>query len=303
MPSPRHNAIQSELQAGLIVVLVLAWGTVFAAVKIGLDAAPPLLFGGIRSIIGGVVLATIAAVRRDPPRLRGHVTAYGMLTLLNVVIFFGLQTLAIAALPSGLAAVLIYLQPVLVGVLAWPLLGEPLTGRKVLGLLLGFGGIVAVSAGAFSGHASGLGIGYAVVGALAWALGTVYFKRVSDRVTPLWAVALPFLVGGVVLTAIGLVREGPEITWSTSFVLALLYSALVGTALAWMLWFTLVAGGDASRAATYIFFVPLLSLTLGALLLDESLSPTLLLGAALVVAGVYLANRPERDEKPGDTTG
>lgn len=296
MPGLRQSQLTAELRVGLIVVLVLAWGTVFAAVKIGLEAAPPLLFGGLRYVVGGLVLVAIALVRGDAPRLRGHLAAYGILTLLNVVIFFGLQTLAIEALPSGLAAVLIYLQPVLVGVLAWPLLGEPLTGRKILGLLLGFGGIVAVSAGAFSGHASGLGIGYAVAGALTWALGTIYFKRVSDRVTALWAVALPFLLGGVVLTAVGLVREGPQITWDVPFVLALLYSALVGTALAWMLWFTLVAAGDASRAATYVFFVPLLSLTLGALLLHESLSATLLLGATLVVAGVYLANRPERDK-------
>ena len=219
---------------------------------------------------------------------------YAVLTLLNVVLFFTLQTLAILELPSGLAAVLIYLQPVLVGVLAAPLLGESLTGSKIAGLLLGFAGIVVVSAGAFSGHASLLGVGYAVAGALIWALGTIAFKQYAGRVDVWWAVAIPFLVGGVVLTAGGAAVEGVSIDWSGEFVTAFVYAALVGTAMSWSLWFGLVSSGDAGRAASYIFFVPLVSLVIGAVFLHESLGLSLLTGAALVILGVYLVNRRPR---------
>ena len=188
-----------------------------------------------------------------------------------MVLFFTLQTLAILELPSGLAAVLIYLQPVLTGVLAAPLLGESLTARKIAGLLLGFAGIVVVSAGAFGGHASVLGVGYAVVGALIWALGTIAFKRYAGRVDVWWAVAMPFLVGGSVLTAGGAAVEGTDIAWSGEFVAAFLYASLVGTALSWSLWFGLVGSGEAGRAASYIFFVPLVSLAIGAVFLGETL--------------------------------
>jgi drug/metabolite transporter (DMT)-like permease len=277
----------------VIALLVLSWGSTFAAVKVGLDSAPPLLFAGMRALAGGAVMTlAAAALGSDRPRLRDHTGVYLLLALLNVVLFFGLQTLAIGLLPSGLAAVLIYLQPVLVGLLAWPILGERLTGGKVAGLLLGFGGIVAVSAGAFQGHASGAGIGYAVGAALAWALGTVYFKTAAHRVPALWAVGLPFLIGGSVLTVLGLVLEGGDVTWNAAFAVAFAYASLVGTALSWFLWFSLVSSGQASRAATYVFFVPLVSLVIGALGLGESLSVSLLVGAALVVAGVYLVNRP-----------
>jgi drug/metabolite transporter (DMT)-like permease len=68
-----------------------------------------------------------------------------LLAVLNVVLFLGLQTVALVDLPTGMAAVLLYLQPVLVGLLAWPMLGERLSVTKVLGLLLGFAGIVTVS--------------------------------------------------------------------------------------------------------------------------------------------------------------
>ena len=274
-----------------VVLLVLAWGTTFAAIKIGLESAPPILFAGLRSLLGGAVMAVLAWNRTGMPRLAGQGREYTLLTALNVLLFFGLQTAAIGLLPSGLAAVLIYLQPVLVGLLAWWLLGEPMTAPKFLGLVLGFAGIVVVSGGAFVGHVSAAGVGLAVASALAWALGTIVFKGTDGRVDPWWAVALPFLVGGALLTLVGLVVEGPDITWSPRFVVALAFAGLVGTALAWALWFGLVAAGEAGRAASYIFFVPLVGVVVGAVLLDETLTASLLVGAALVVLGVYLVNR------------
>ncbi len=284
-----------DTRIGAVVLLVLAWGSTFAAVKVGLDSAPPILFGGIRSVLGGAVMVVLAFGRSGLPALRDTWPAYAVLTLLNVVVFFSLQTLAILELPSGLAAVLIYLQPVLVGVLAAPLLGEALTGLKVAGLLLGFAGIVVVSAGAFSGNASLLGVGYAVAGALVWALGTIAFKRYAERVDVWWAVAIPFLVGGAVMTLGGAATEGTQISWSGDFVAAFVYASLVGTALSWSLWFGLVGTGEAGRAASYIFFVPLISLAIGGLLLHETLGPSLLAGAALVILGVYLVNRRPAD--------
>jgi drug/metabolite transporter (DMT)-like permease len=289
---------QHRLQVGAIVLLVLAWGSTFAAVKVGLDSAPPILFGGLRSVLGGAVMVVLALARSGRPALRDTWPAYAVLTLLNVVLFFSLQTLAILELPSGLASVLIYLQPVLVGVLAAPLLGESLSRFKVAGLLLGFAGIAVVSAGAFAGHVSALGVGYAVVGALVWALGTIAFKRYADEVDAWWAVAIPFLVGGLLLTAGGAAIEGVDIDWSGEFVAAFVYAAVIGTALSWSLWFGLVGSGEAGRAASYIFFVPLISLVIGAVFLHESLGLSLLVGAALVIVGVYLVNR-----RPAEAAG
>ena len=219
-----------------------------------------------------------------------------MLSMLNVVLFMGLQTFSIMLLPSGTAAVLIYLQPILTGLLAWLLLDESLTPAKLVGLLLGFSGIVAVSVGGFSGIVAPAGVAFAVVSALMWALGTVYFKRVQDRVSMLWAVALTFLFGGIVLLALGLVIESPaEISLSGSLVASVLYSGFVGTGLAWALWLGLVRTGEASTVAAYVFFVPLASVAIGALVLDEHLSPSLFIGGILVVSGIYLVNRtPEK---------
>ncbi len=198
------------------------------------------------------------------------------------------------------------MQPILVGLLAFLMLGEPLSAAKVTGLALGFSGVVTVSVGSFSEASLGtpLGVAFGLGSALSWALGTVFFKRYGERLSMLWAVAVPFLLGGIVLTSLGLALESfSEITWNRTFVASWLYSGLIGTALAWMLWLGLVRAGEASRVAAYVFFVPLFSVLLGALFLDEAVGPLLLLGATLVVTGIYLANKQSVASSQPSTKG
>jgi O-acetylserine/cysteine efflux transporter len=283
-------------------LLVLFWGSSFAVVKVGLEHSPPVLFAGLRALIGGLAMVIAALLWGGNPNLRRDWPVFLLLGLFNVVLFVGFQTYAIMHLPSGSAAVLVYLQPILVGLLAWPILGETLTATKVFGLLLGFSGIVAVSAGSFSGAAnalSPLGVVLGASSALFWALGTVFFKKHEERVSTLWAVALPFLGGGVVLTAFGLfVEPWGEVAWNAPFVASVLYSGLVGISLAWVIWFALVRAGEASQVASYIFVVPLTAVLIGVVFLDEPLGYTLLIGAAFVVSGIYLVNRePEKKTK------
>jgi O-acetylserine/cysteine efflux transporter len=282
-------------------LLVVFWGSAFAVVKVGLGYSPPVLFAGLRILIGGLAMVVAALLWGGSPNVGRDWPVFLLLALYNAVLFIGLQTYAILHLPSGSAAVLVYLQPILVGVLAWLILGEPLSTAKIVGLLLGFSGIVAVSIESISGGTNAVspaGVIFGAGSALFWALGTVYFKKYEERISTLWAVAMTFLVGGVVLTALGLVVEGwREVSWTGEFVASLLYSGLVGISLAWVIWFALVRAGEASRVAAYIFAVPLTAVLIGAVFLDEPLGYALLVGAALVVSGIYLVNREPRRAK------
>jgi O-acetylserine/cysteine efflux transporter len=281
-------------------LLVLFWGSAFAVVEIGLRYSPPILFAGLRTLVGGISMVAAALLWGGSPNLRRDWPVFLLLALFNVVLFIALQTYAIVYLPSGSAAVLVYLQPIFVGFLAWVILGEELSAAKLVGLLLGFSGIVAVSSASLSGAVdalSPLGVLLGAASALAWALGTVYFKKYEARVSTLWAVAVPFLVGGVILSALGLVEEPwEEDSMTGAFAASLLYSSLIGISAAWVIWFALVRAGEASRVAAYIFAVPLTAVLMGFLFLDEPLSYSLLVGAALVVCGIYLVNRPPRKE-------
>ena len=276
------------------VFLILFWSSAFGAIKVSLEYAPPILFAGMRTLLCGAVVTLVALMWGGQAHLRRDWPVYLLLAALNVVLFMGLQTLTILYMPSGSAAVVIYLQPILVGLLSYLMLGEQLSAAKIVGLALGFSGVVVVSAGSFSGSSLGtpLGVAFGLASALSWTLGTVYFKRYGERLSTLWAVAVPFSAGGVVLTGLGLVLEPlSEISWTGTYVASFLYAALVGTALAWMLWLGLVSVGEASRVSAYVFFVPLVSVLLGAVFLGEALSPWLLAGGALVVCGIYLVNK------------
>jgi drug/metabolite transporter (DMT)-like permease len=287
------------------VFLILFWSSAFGAIKVSLEYAPPILFAGMRTLLCGLVVALAALVWGGRANLRRDWLIYLILAVLNVVLFMGLQTFTILYMPSGSAAVVIYLQPILVGLASYLVLSEQLSVPKVVGLVLGFSGVVVVSTGSLSGSSLGtpLGVAFGVGSALSWTLGTVYFKWYGERLSTLWAVAVPFSAGGVVLTGLGLVLESlSSISWTGTYFASFLYTALVGTALAWMLWLGLVKAGEASRVSAYVFFVPLASVLLGAAFLGETLSPWLLAGAALVICGIYLVNRqsaggPQRSAK------
>lgn len=278
------------------VLLVVFWGSAFSAIKVGLGYSPPVLFAGTRTLLCGVAMTLVALVWGGEVNFRRDWPVYLLLAALNVVLFIGFQTFAILYMPSGSAAVVIYLQPILVGLFSFLILAEPLSVAKIVGLLLGFSGVVAVSAGSFFGASLGTpaGVAFGVASALCWALGTVYFKKYGERLSTLWSIAVPFSLGGMVLTGLGLALEPfSGISWTGAFVASWLYTGLVGTGLAWILWLGLVRAGEASRVAAYVFFVPLVSVLLGALLLDENLSPSLVVGAALVVSGIHLVNRKQ----------
>ncbi|MGH3147290.1 MAG: DMT family transporter [Rubrobacter sp.] len=273
-------------------LLVLFWGSAFSVVKVGLEYSPPMIFAGLRTLMGGLVILLVAVVWGGSPHLRRDWPIFLLLAAFNVVFFFGLQTLAILYLPSGTAAVLEYLQPMLVGLLAWTILGESLSLTKIVGLILGFSGIVAVSSGSIFGNISAAGVAFGAGSALSWALGTVLFKRYEARISTVWAVALPFVIGGVVLTLFGFATESwSEVSPTATLLASLSYVSFVEIALAWLIWFGLVRTGEASRVAVYVFFVPLVSIVVGAVFLDERLTLSLLIGTFLIVTGIYTVNR------------
>jgi drug/metabolite transporter (DMT)-like permease len=214
--------------------------------------------------------------------------------LFNVLGLFGLQTLAIDHLPSGLASVLLYLQPVLTVLLAAPLLGAPLGATRVGGAVVAFAGVAVVSVHPDSA-VSTLGVLLGIGAGVSWTLGTITAKRVATRIEPLWAVALPLVTGGALMSLAAVATGETSVDLSVRVVGAVAFTTFVGTAFAWLLWMYLVTSGDVGRVSVSIFLVPVVAVVVGWALLDESLEWTLLAGTALVCAGVFLVNRyPDR---------
>ncbi|HSP21647.1 MAG TPA: DMT family transporter [Planococcus sp. (in: firmicutes)] len=281
---------------GLLVFLVLIWGASWSIYKMALDYTPPILFAGARSFLGGLLLALVLLPTWRRIRWRENWQAYCISALFNAVLFYGLQTTGLEYLPGGLFSVVVYCQPVLIGVFAWLWLGEQMTILKFTGLLVGFFGILTISADSLTGAISVVGIVMALLAALSWALGVIYVKKVGRRVDPMWMVSLQFLIGGAVLLAGGSVFEDwSDITWNLPYLIGLGFGATLGVPIAFVIYFHLMNNGEASKVAAFTFLVPLIAVLVGALFMDEEVTNTLAVGLCLIILSIYLVNkRPRR---------
>ncbi len=276
----------------LLSALIVMWGVSWPIYKIALNYTPPILFAGMRSLIGGLLMAAVLFPRFRRIRWKQNWYVYLFSALFNAFLFYGLQTVGLRYVPEGLFTVIVYLQPVLVGILAWLWLGEPLSARKIIGLLLGFVGVGVISITGLSGHVSPLGIVMAIGTAISWAIGTVYVKKVGTRVDAFWLVAFQCIIGGLAMCGIGLDTEPLSgIVWNDQYLVGLVYGVIVGIPISWAVFYTLIRCGETSKVASFTFLVPLLAVVLGVLFLHESVNMSLFIGLVLIVSSIYLVNR------------
>lgn len=275
-----------------ITAIVLIWGVSWPIYKIALHYTPSILFAGMRTLLGGLLLTLVILPRYKSIQIQKNWKVYLTTALFNGVLFYGLQTVGLQYVPEGLFTVLVYLQPVLVGLFAWIWLQEKLTVFKLIGLFLGFIGVSIISITSISGHVSLLGIGLALVTAVSWAIGTVYIKKFGSQMDAYWLVAFQCLLSGIVMTVVGLYTEPfSAIVWNSAYLTGLLFGAIFGIPISWVLFFTLVRSGDASKIASFTFLVPLIAILSGVLFLHESLSIYLLIGLVFIISSIYLVNR------------
>ncbi|WP_201004512.1 DMT family transporter [Paenibacillus glycanilyticus] len=281
----------------LITFLVLVWGINWPLSKYALHYMPPILFSGVRTLLGGVLLLAAAVPRYRQFQIRQTWPIYLLSAVVNVVLYYGLQTIGIQYLPAGLFSAIVFLQPVLVGLFSWLWLGELMNGLKVIGLVLGFAGVGVISSGASgaSGHISAAGILLALGSALSWALGTIYVKRSSGKVDNIWLVTMQLIIGGVFMTGLGSLTESwSDVVWSGRFILSLLFISIFVIALGWLVFYKLMDSGEASKVASFTFLIPLVAILIGTMFLHEPFTYSLLAGLVLVLGSIYLVNRPRR---------
>lgn len=275
--------------------LILMWGINWPLSKYALEFTPPLLFAGLRTLIGGALLIVVALPRWRKLRLRETWPYYLFSAFLSIVFYYGFQTVGLQYMPAGLFSAIVFLQPVLLGLFAWMWLGERMYARKMIGLLLGFAGVAVMSVGGLEGGISLIGILLALASALSWALGTVYIKRQAAKVDSLWMTAMQILIGGAVMTAYGsAVEDWSKIRWTGAFIYDTLFISIFVIALGWLVYFKLIGSGEASKVGSFTFLIPVVSIICSVLFLNERLTLNLLAGMALIVASILLVNMRQR---------
>lgn len=269
---------------------MLAWGAAYVPSAWLVETWPPFLAAGARLALGGVLLIGLLVVTGRPLRPRVGPLAVGWLALTQTVLFYGAVFWGIDQDGAGLPAVLANTDPLFVAVLAAAFLGEHLSGRQWLGLLVGLvGAAVVVWDGPLWPPALSPSALIVVGGALAWSVGTVVAARgVRGRAEPLALAAWQMLVGGAVLAVVGLAGEGPpDATGPREWGLILLL-AVVGSAVPFAMFYVALQRAPASEVSAWFFLVPVVGVLMAWPLLGETPSAQLVAGMVGVSAGLWL---------------
>ncbi len=279
------------MTAVLPLVFVVLWSTGFIAARTGLQDAGTATFLAMRFALAAVVMLPLLAVVRPAwPSTARDIARLAVLGLLMQCIYFGGAWAAMGSgVGAGTAALVLSLQPVLVTLIAGPLLGERVDRLQWLGLALGMAGVLlvvdrklALGLGTVSGM---IWCGIALIGITA---GTLFQKRFCPKMEVWPGLFIQFVTATVVFVPLAF-AEGWSVTWSTRFVAALIWVVVFLSLISVMLLTVMIRRHAASRITSLFFLVPPITALLAWLMLGETMSPAAIAGLVLAVAGVALS--------------
>ncbi|MGO4713162.1 DMT family transporter [Bradyrhizobium sp. 2TAF24] len=292
VPRPRANLLPLY-----VTVFCLLWSGAFVAGKVGVTDCPPLIFLTIRFLAAGLLVFGLAALRRERWDLsRRDVMAFAVIGIANNALYLGLGYVGLKTISAGLNALIVSANPVFVAVLASLVLGEHMTWRKAIGLLLGVAGVGMIVAHRISvGSDSPVGIAYSVGALVAIVSGTMLFKVLAPKGNLLLGNGVQNLAGGLaVLPFAAMTSSLDDIVPSGRLLAALAFLVVLGSIVAYMLWFHLLTVFGATAASAYHFVMPPLGMLFGWMILGEHVAARDLLGIIPVALGIYLVTRPAR---------
>jgi drug/metabolite transporter (DMT)-like permease len=275
----------------MLLALAAIWGSSFMLIEIALrdlDPATVILLRVGSAAVALAVYVPLAGMSFAP--LRPLVWPLALMGVLNTALPFYLITWGQQYIDSGLAAILNASAPLFTALLALAVdQAQRVTGLRLAGVILGFGGIVAlVGFEPEGGQRAVLGSLAVVAASACYALGALYAGKRFAGLPPL-LVAVGTLVWATLLTLPPGLAAASSFGWET--LLSVLFLGIAATAVGYLLYFGLIAGAGASRAILVTYLVPSMALVYGAVFLDEEVSALALGGLALVLAGVALGTR------------
>lgn len=290
--TPPSTALRSTRADWLLfAVLGAIWGSSFLFIKIGVGYFGPFELVSFRLLFGATTLAAIVRIAGEPlPRDRGTIGKLLVLAVFNVAIPFSLITWGELSISSGTAAILNATVPLFTMCIAVIAIGEAFTAPRLVGLAAGFIGVmVVVSRNAGSGNIAGE---LAVAGAAcSYAFSNVYARRHLTHLRPM-IIAIGQV--GLALPIVAAAALAVEHPWTVPLrpepILATLWLGALGSAVAYLISFRLLQRWDATRASLVTYLLPIVGVTLGAVILGEQVDARVVLGTALIVGGVATVN-------------
>jgi drug/metabolite transporter (DMT)-like permease len=276
-------------ELGALILLGAVWGSSFLFIRIAVPALGPFVLMELRVGLAVLALALYALVVAHLPGLRSRWKQFLTIGFLNAAIPFSLIATAELHLTSSLAAILNSTTALFAAVVAAVWIGEALTAKKVVGLIMGIAG-VAVLVGWTPIALTGLvllSVGAMLVASLSYALGGVYAKRTFAGV-PSLTMAIGQQTGAAVLLLPLAVVSLPDETPPSAVILSVLGLALLCTAAAYLLYFYLIANAGPTKTLTVTFLIPAFGLVFGVLFLGEPVGVGTFVGLGIILVSVAL---------------
>ena len=278
------------------MAVCLIWGTTYLGIRISLETIPPLLMAAMRWIAAGGLLIAVLALRGERMPARPEWPALATLGILLLGFGNGAVVWAEQTVPSGLTAVLVATAPFwMVGIDALMADGEAITLRRLLGLTVGFAGIVMLvwPEIRFDGGGFLAGVIATQIACVGWALGSSYARRRgrghASGENVLVTAAFEMLFGGIALLIVSLaLHETARLTFTPRTASALLYLIFVGAIAGFSAYAYALKHLSVATVSLYAYVNPMIAVVLGTLVLQEPFSVRMLLAALVVLIGSAL---------------
>jgi drug/metabolite transporter (DMT)-like permease len=281
---------------GLLAATAVIWGSSFLFIELGLQALRPGVVALARVALGAVTVALVRKARQ--PVERSDLPRIALLGVVWMAIPFVLFPLAQQWVTSAVAGMLNGAVPLTSTVIATLLLGRMPGAKQLVGLAIGFVGVVAIASPSLSaGSTTALGAVLILVAISLYGLGLNMAVPLQQRYGALPVLLRSQLAALVLLVPFGL-SQLPGSRWSLPAALAMVPLGALGTGLAFVAMVTLAGRVGASRGSIAIYFTPIVAVALGVLLLDEQVTPSALVGVVLVIVGAWLTSRRDRHATP-----
>ena len=276
------------------LLLCLIWGSTWLFIKLGLSDLPPFTFAGIRFVIASAILFAIIAARRlSLPRNRSDWMLLAITGVLSFSLNYGLLFWGEQYISSGLAALLQATIPAFGLVIAhFYLPGEQMTSAKIFGVVMGVAGVGVIFSNQLSvaGPRALTGCAALVVGSACAAYANVLVKARGAKLDPAILAGGQMLFGLIPLLLIGIPLEGNpfHFHWTRMAVVSLFYLAIVGSVVAFLLYYWLVQHMDVTKTMLVALVTPVIAVTLGVMILREDLNWRTFVGGAMIISGIGL---------------
>ena len=305
--SPRERRL-AYFAWGMVCVI---WGTTYFGIRVSLETMPPALMGGLRWTIAGALLVGYLLVRGEQLPRRERWGGISLMAFLLLGLGNGGVVVAEQWVPSGLAAVLVASSPFWMSAVEACLHdGERLTAKTLVGLAVGFGGILVLvwpelSLGSAGSRGFLLGVAALQIASFGWSLGSAYSRRHARQDNVLGTTALQMLAGGLMMTFVGTIRgEWSDLSFTTRSATALVYLSTLGAIGGFVAYTYALRHLEVSFVSLYAYINPIIAVALGVVFLGEPFNGRIAIAAVLVLAGVAIVrSKTVKSKEPIDNDG